>query len=152
MVRVGILGEPGSLGLLRSEVALLLLGQLEEPYRRFSVGLCYKHNTATLLWYCKHLVHATRGAASSILRLADRDLQDKGRINGAAIGIGHSPQSPWRTLAACCPRLFLHLLTNAYRHTYPDPVGPGELKCPFNPIHFSKCTNACTAVSHNSAQ
>src|ERR1039458_4047427 len=99
MVRVGILGEPGSLGLLRSEVALLLLGQLEEPYRRFSVGLCDKHNTTTLLWYCKHLVHATRGAASSILRLADRDLQDKGRINGAAIGIGHSPQSPWRTLS-----------------------------------------------------
>jgi hypothetical protein len=75
MVRVGILGEPGSLGLLRGEVALLLLDQLEEPYRRFSVGLCHKHNTTTILWYCKHLIHATKEAASSILRLADRDFQ-----------------------------------------------------------------------------
>jgi hypothetical protein len=31
MVRMGILGKPGSLSLLRGEVALLLLGELEKP-------------------------------------------------------------------------------------------------------------------------
>ena len=43
MVGMGVLGEPGSLGLLRGEEALLLLGDLEEPPRRFAVRL--GHNT-----------------------------------------------------------------------------------------------------------
>jgi hypothetical protein len=38
-----IFGESGRLGLLRSEEALLLLGEIEEPPRRFSVRL--SHNT-----------------------------------------------------------------------------------------------------------
>jgi hypothetical protein len=40
---MGVLGEPGSLGLLRGEEALLLLGNLEKPSRRFAVRL--GHNT-----------------------------------------------------------------------------------------------------------
>ena len=43
MVGMRIFGESGRLGLLRSEEALLLLGEIEEPPRRFSVRL--SHNT-----------------------------------------------------------------------------------------------------------
>ena len=39
VVRVGVLGKPGSLGLLRGEEALLLLGNLKKPSRRFAVRL-----------------------------------------------------------------------------------------------------------------
>ena len=43
VVGMGVFGESGRLGLLRGEEALLLLGELEEPPRRFSVRL--GHNT-----------------------------------------------------------------------------------------------------------
>ena len=43
VVGMGILGESSRLGLLRGEEALLLLGDLEEPPRRFAVRL--GHNT-----------------------------------------------------------------------------------------------------------
>ncbi len=43
VIRMGVFGEPGSLGLLRGEEALLLLGNLEKPPRRFAVRL--GHNT-----------------------------------------------------------------------------------------------------------
>jgi hypothetical protein len=72
---VGILGEPRSLGLLRGEVALLLLGQLEEPYRRFSMGLCHKHNTTTFLKYYQSFVHAGKEPHTPILYLEDWDSQ-----------------------------------------------------------------------------
>jgi len=41
MVRVGVLGESRSLGLLGGEEALLLLGDLEEPPRGFTMRLGY---------------------------------------------------------------------------------------------------------------
>ena len=43
VIRMGVFGESGSLGLLRGEEALLLLGDLEEPPRCFAVRL--GHNT-----------------------------------------------------------------------------------------------------------
>jgi hypothetical protein len=39
MIGMGVLCESGHLGLLRSEEALLLLGEIEEPPRRLSVRL-----------------------------------------------------------------------------------------------------------------
>jgi hypothetical protein len=39
VIRMGILGESSGLGLLRGEEALLLLGDLKEPPRRFAVRL-----------------------------------------------------------------------------------------------------------------
>jgi hypothetical protein len=41
MVSMRVLGEPGSLGLLRGEEALLLLGYLEKPSRRIAVRLSH---------------------------------------------------------------------------------------------------------------
>ena len=43
VVRMGVFGESGCLGLLRREESLLLLGNLEKPSRRFAVRL--GHNT-----------------------------------------------------------------------------------------------------------
>ena len=43
VVRMSVFGESGCLGLLRGEEALLLLGDLKEPPRRFAVRL--GHNT-----------------------------------------------------------------------------------------------------------
>jgi hypothetical protein len=48
VVGMRIFGKSGRLGLLRSEKALLLLGELEEPPRRFSVRL--SHNTILQLF------------------------------------------------------------------------------------------------------
>jgi hypothetical protein len=45
-----IFGKSGRLGLLRSEEALLLLGEIEEPPRRLSVRL--GHNTILQLSCC----------------------------------------------------------------------------------------------------
>ena len=39
VVRMSVFGEPGCLGLLRGEKALLLLGDLKETPRRFAVRL-----------------------------------------------------------------------------------------------------------------
>lgn len=38
---MGVLGEASGLGLLRGEEALLLLGDLEKPSRRFTMRLGY---------------------------------------------------------------------------------------------------------------
>ena len=47
---MGVFGESGSLGLLRGEEALLLLGDLKEPPRCFAVRL--GHNTILQLsWH-----------------------------------------------------------------------------------------------------
>ena len=50
VVGMGIFGESGRLGLLRSEEALLLLGEIEEPPRRFSVRM--SHDTILQLSCC----------------------------------------------------------------------------------------------------
>jgi hypothetical protein len=41
MIWVCVFGESCRLGLLRGEEALLLLGELEEPPRRFTMRLCH---------------------------------------------------------------------------------------------------------------
>jgi hypothetical protein len=50
VVGMRIFGKSGRLGLLRSEEALLLLGEIEEPPRRFSVRL--SHCTISQLSCC----------------------------------------------------------------------------------------------------
>src|SRR6266567_6163598 len=50
MVGMCIFSESGRLGLLRSEEALLLLGEIEEPPRRLSVRL--SHYTILQLYCC----------------------------------------------------------------------------------------------------
>jgi hypothetical protein len=52
-----ILGETGRLGLLRRKEALLLLGEFEEPPRRFSVRL--GHNTILQL-SCRFVIARSR--------------------------------------------------------------------------------------------
>jgi len=62
MVGVGIFGESGALGLFRGEETLLLLGDLKEPPRCFSMRL--RHNTILQLIDVRSNWRQSRTAAS----------------------------------------------------------------------------------------
>jgi len=61
VVRMGVFGESASLGLLRGEEALLLLGDLKEPPGCFAVRLSHTQYY-NFLWHS--INHHERGPAS----------------------------------------------------------------------------------------